>query len=243
MLNCDLGEGVEEVDRMVMPFIDLANIACGGHAGDEESMFKTVELASRNGVLISAHPSYPDRSNFGRVSMKIDSDILKGSLVEQIARISDVILRFKTRLYAVKPHGALYNDMMRKPDIARIVFASVAVFPEVSTLVVQDVKNSSFIQDLAKEFSIGLVYEAFGDRAYQADGLLCPRSEPGSLLSDATAIARQVKCICETQQVIATDGTRISIVADTICLHGDNPAVIEALKLIRRNHSRNCDEC
>ena len=222
-ISCDLGEadtpeGIA-VERAIWPMIDAANVACGGHAGDEDSMREAIGLASSHGVILGAHPSYPDRANFGRVSMDIEHHALVESLVEQLSRLP---------AKRVKAHGALYNDA--HADRGRAAAIVDAVQRAGSAAVVAS--DSSQTAHVARSRGVPVIREAFADRRYNADGSLVSRREPDALLSIAEA-ADQARLLTAEGVVIARGGRRIPIAFETICIHADMEGAVERLRAIR----------
>lgn len=174
LLNCDIGESfgawVMGMDAQVMPFIDCANIACGFHAGDPSVMRKTVGLALRHGVTIGAHPAYPDLNGFGRRSMKCSPEEIRDLLHYQIGALDGICRAQGGRVEYVKPHGALYNDMMANPEILRAVLSAVKEYDaDVAVMILSTVDNE-LSQSIANEYGVRLMFEAFADRAYTSKG-------------------------------------------------------------------------
>lgn len=234
LLNCDLGEISLAHDQHIMPFIDQANIACGVHAGDETSMEETIELASKHNVAIGAHPSYPDRENFGRVSMALTPEQLQKTFSSQVKAIISYCRKHQTVCHYVKPHGALYNDMMKNIELfTRICHIMSKEFPATS-LMVQALPNIAIFQGIADQFNVKLLLEAFADRRYLSSGLLVPRKEKGAVIEDKASILEQVKALCEQNTVMTIDRQAIRITADTLCVHGDSQHALAWVKQIRQ---------
>jgi len=214
-LNCDLGEGAGS-EAAVMPFIDQANIACGGHAGDLESMRTTMALAKQHRVRIGAHPGYPDLENFGRVSMKLSTEeigILVSEQVGALAKLGEVDY--------VKPHGALYHDMMQDDGILAAIRDAIGDRP----LLIQS-------RPVVPDNGAGLMFEAFADRRYTDLGELQPRKEAGSVLSEDD-ILDQVRLLAMEGVVETISGSRMLLQADSLCVHGDNPVGVRLIPAIR----------
>ena len=225
-LNCDLGEGSGN-DAALMPLIDQASVACGGHAGDRQSMMDCVVLAAEHGVQLGAHPAYPDRESFGRRSLTIAPASLAASLRQQVARLAKVAAAAGQQLAYIKPHGALYHDIWTSPELCAVVL-KLAVGLELP-LVVQAGRGALPVEP----GPVQLWKEAFADRAYAVDGSLVARGEAGALL-DASAAAAQTRCLLAQRAVIAIDGTRLPVQADTLCLHGDHPQAIAIGRAVRQ---------
>ncbi len=220
-LSADLGEGSPGEDE-IWPLIDRANVACGGHTGDDDSMRAAAGRAAQHGVVLGAHPSYPDREHFGRRSMQIPPDALRESLRAQIAA-----LRFFAPVHHVKPHGALYNDAHEDRGLAEVIVS--ALDPSLA-LVAPD---HSQMAAAARAAGIQVIREAFADRRYEPDGSLTPRSIAGSTLTIEEAAA-QAALLASEAAVLARDGTRIPIAFDTLCIHADMEGAVERLRAIRR---------
>ena len=234
-LNCDLGEltGVENNDALIMPMIDQANIACGGHAGDLQSMTTTVQLAKKYQVMIGAHPSYPDRENFGRQSMAITAPELQTSLIQQINSLSDICSQQHSQLSYVKPHGALYNDMMKKMSIFETVCQTLSKITEKLPLMIQALPNTEQYQKVANKYGINLLFEAFADRAYQANGLLVPRTQAGAVLHQQDSVIAQITQLIKHQQLTSIDGNKLNLHVDSLCVHGDNDSALALISALR----------
>ena len=224
-LSADLGEGAPD-EAEIWPLITSANVACGGHYGDTDSMTHAAQRARDLGVRIGAHPSYPDRANFGRKSMVLPPAFLRASLVEQINVLLDIV----GKLHHVKPHGALYNDAHKDRALADIVIESIRAIDDTLPIVCSDLSQMAAA---AREAGTPVVREAFADRRYNADGSLVARSEPNSLLGVDEAAA-QAAMLANESAVIARDGSRIAIPFDTICVHADMEHAVERLRAIRR---------
>lgn len=237
LLNCDMGESFGAwtmgLDDQVMPYVDCANIACGFHASDPSVMRKTAGLALANGVRIGAHPAYPDLVGFGRRSMQCSPQEVTDLLHYQIGALDGICRAQGGRVSYVKPHGALYNDMMQNPDLLRTVMHAVAAYDLALPLMLLARRDNQPTRDLAAECAIELLFEAFADRGYDRDGYLLPRSQPGAVLHDPEQVVTQALKLANGQPLTASDGSELQLNADTLCVHGDNPAAIEAVKRIR----------
>ena len=225
-LNCDLGEGCGN-DTELMPMIDQASVACGGHAGDSHSMRACVVLARDHGVAVGAHPAYPDTQGFGRRSLEIAPDALASSLARQVDSLANIAEAEGIALAYIKPHGALYHDLWSKPAVCEVVVSLAAQWR--LPLVVQAGRGALPVT----ADTVELLGEVFADRAYAADGSLLARSQPGAVLG-APAAARQVNSLVVSSQLVAAGGSRLSMSANTVCLHGDNPQAVEVARAIRR---------
>lgn len=234
-LNCDMGESfgpwAKGDDAGVMPFIDWANIACGGHAGDPDTMVATLELAAQHGVHAGAHPGYPDPRNFGRVVWNGPRDSLLRDVQAQIGSLQALAGAHGVQLHHVKPHGALYNVMMADDDLLLDLARAVAAVDDGLTFVLQATPSRAEHEALLAETGLTLAFEAFADRRYAPDGRLESRSIPGSVLTDADLIEDHVRGILAGE--VATADGPLAIQAETLCVHGDNPTALEAVRRVR----------
>jgi len=220
-LNSDLGEGAGH-DAEIMPLVTSANIACGGHAGDERSMRETVELALRHGVAIGAHPGYPDRANFGRLALEMDALALIESVSEQVRALADVAAQAHARIAHVKAHGAMYNQAERDPAIAATIARGIYDDGRGASLIVFAPPGSAMLER-ALAMDLRVAREGFVDRAYEADGTLRSRRLPGALHTDPRVAAAQAVSLARDGGVRAFDGSFLRLEVDTLCLHGDTP--------------------
>lgn len=236
-LNCDLGEsyGAWHMtdDDKIMPFVDMASIACGFHAGDPLVMERAVRFARIHKVEIGAHPSYPDLQGFGRRSMAMAKSELIALLHYQISALDGLAKCQDMSLSYVKPHGALYNDMMSNDDVFESVLQAISSFHKSLPLVVQSTAQWQSHLNRAKNKGVNLLFEAFADRRYQDDGKLLSRSQPGAVL-DAEQMMSQVEQLLSTGKVTTVSGSTLDIKADTLCVHGDNQAALDAIGSIRK---------
>ncbi len=237
LLNCDIGESFGSwtmgLDAEVMPFIDCANIACGFHAGDPSTMRKTVALAVSHGVQIGAHPAYQDLQGFGRRSMAYSAEEIRDLLHYQIGALDGICRAQGTRVSYVKPHGALYNDMMANPAQLRAVIQAVAAYDPQLPLMLMATRDNSAAQALGDEYGLTLWFEAFADRAYDAAGRLVSRNLPGAVHHDAATIVAQALTIARGGELVASDGSALRLQANTLCVHGDNASSVAAVQRIR----------
>ena len=229
-LNCDVGEGIGN-EASLMPFISSANIACGFHAGDQHEMQKMVSLCLRYNVAIGAHPSFPDKANFGRTAMHFSATEIQAIIQNQLNTLNKFINDGGTKMHHVKLHGALYNMAARDSQLAKTVATAVKDFD--SGLIYYGLAGSVMTGE-ATQLGLNVAQEAFADRSYQADGSLTPRSAPNALITDTDQAVRQVLQIINTNMVSATNGENIPIRADTICLHGDGPGAMDLAKKINQ---------
>lgn len=216
-LNCDLGEGIGN-DALIMPFISSANIACGYHAGDENTIRKTIELCLDHKVAIGAHPGFNDKSNFGRIPMQLSSEDLYRLVLAQLEIIQNLVDEKGTTLHHVKPHGALYNMATKSRAMSATLAKAVKDFNP--KLIFYGLSGSSMIEE-AKKIRLATCNEVFADRTYQTDASLTPRSEINALIEDVDSAIHQVLEMLEHNRVPTVNGLSIPIVAESICIHGD----------------------
>ncbi|WP_165672554.1 5-oxoprolinase subunit PxpA [Metapseudomonas otitidis] len=237
LLNCDIGESYGAwtmgLDAEVMPHIDCANIACGFHASEPLTMRRTVALAVKHDVRIGAHPAYPDLAGFGRRSMACSPDEIEAMLLYQMGALDGICRAQGTRVSYVKPHGALYNDMMREPAKLRAVMRAVVAYDASLPLMLMATRDDRAAQAMADEMGLQLWLEAFADRAYDADGRLLSRSQPDAVHEDADRVVAQALALARGEALRASDGSALYLRADTLCVHGDNAGSVAAVQRIR----------
>lgn len=236
LLNCDLGESFGAWtmgdDSAIMPLIDCANIACGFHASDPLTMDKTVALAAAHGVQIGAHPAYPDLVGFGRRSMALSPDEITATVLYQIGALDGFCRRHQTAVRYVKPHGALYHDMIQHDATFRAILTAVQAYDPSLPLVLPARFDPEPWRDTAAEFGLQLWFEGFADRAYQADANLVPRHQVGAVLSDLDAMVAQALQLA-AGSVSTQNGKSLALQIDTLCVHGDTPQALAAVRAIR----------
>jgi 5-oxoprolinase (ATP-hydrolysing) subunit A len=228
-LNCDLAEGAGH-DAELMMQISSANIACGAHAGDEQTMRAAVRLAKRHDVAIGAHPGFADRAHFGRRELSLAPADIVQLVRDQIRALQTICAAEGARLIHVKPHGALYNMAARDGVVAEAIASAVLQSDQELRLVMLAASPGA---SAACRCGLRVIEEAFADRAYEADGSLMPRGSSNALIIDAEIAARQAHLIAREQHVIAANGMRIAMRADTLCIHGDNPNAVKIAKIVR----------
>jgi UPF0271 protein len=238
LLNCDMGESYGAwtmgLDAEVMPFIDCANIACGFHAGDPGIMRKTVSLALAHDVMIGAHPAYPDLVGFGRRSMACTPAEIQDLLHYQIGALDGICRVQGGRVSYVKPHGAMYNDMMANPEQLRAVIEAIARYDAQLPLMLMATRDNAAAQALGDEFGVQLWFEAFADRAYDSAGRLVSRQLPGAVHHAPEVIIAQALTLSRGDPLRASDGSALHLKADTLCVHGDNASSVTAVQRIRQ---------
>lgn len=233
-INADVGEGFGN-EALLMPYLSSCNIACGGHAGNFESMLKVVKLAKTHDVKIGAHPSFPDKENFGRKVLEISSTDLFLSLKDQIKSLIKVLNNENCLLQHIKLHGALYNLAAIDERIAKVVIDVVKSIDLTKKLYVP---YKSVIADIAIKNNIEIVYEAFADRNYNSDLTLVSREHKNAVIKDEKLVFNHVYRMVLHQKVKTIQNIEVEIKADTFCLHGDNPKAIHLIKKLSKelNH-------
>lgn len=238
-INCDLGEGFEDVDSLLIPLVDQASIASGGHTGDEASMTRCIKLAKLHHTDIGIHPSYPDRENFGRKSLTIPLEDLRKNLRKQIEYFLALCKKENAVASYVKAHGALYNDLAKDKGLLELFMNLVAGVNQQQSLetplavMLSASLCTPEVIELARKLNLSLLFEAFADRAYCDDGSLLARSELGAVLHDPAAIVAQFSSLADKSGVTTVTGNWLELRADTVCVHGDNPAVVPAIKTLK----------
>jgi UPF0271 protein len=237
-LNADVGEGGGRDDAL-FPLITSANIACGGHAGDEDSMAIAVIGAMQNGLAIGAHPGFEDRRDFGRTERAISTADAVDLIVRQVSALQGVAAARGARITHVKPHGALYNLTGRDPVLADAVAAAVVQLDP--SLVLYGLAGGALLTaGLAR--GLRVASEVFADRRYLATGALVPRSRPDAVIADEAEAVEQTLRMINAGSVQAVTGEIIAVRADTVCLHGDSPHAVEFARRLRSalSHEKNC---
>jgi len=234
-INSDLGESEKSLangtDFELMRSITSANVACGGHAGDERTMRETVRIAKQLGVAVGAHPGYPDRENFGRIESPMSAAEVEATVRDQIAALAEIAAPLGVQLVHCKPHGALYHAANKSAEVAAAIGRAVLESDEQLIMVGQ-----AGLSTLTLWESMGLscAAEAFADRAYEPDGILRKRALPGALLDDPAMAARQAVDIATRQIAMATDGTELKVVAQTVCIHSDTPGSVAIARAVNQ---------
>lgn len=229
-LNVDLAEGCSN-DQHLLQLVTSANIACGLHAGDFNEMHKAIRWAKENKVRVGAHPSFPDRENFGRTNMLLPDDELKACLLYQLGAVKALCDAEGVSLSYVKPHGALYNQAAKDESLAALIALTIKQFdPSLKLMGL----SGSLMLKVAQQHGLGIISEVFADRHYLADGSLVPRSRADALVdNDEEAISQVLQMVLQGS-VPTVDGQDVAIQADSICLHGDGEHAISFAKKIRK---------
>lgn len=225
-LNADVGEDPTALarDEAIAACVTTINIACGGHAGDELTMRQLLKVAKRLGLNVAAHPSYPDRANFGRVAMAIAPDALSHTIAEQVGTLARIAQELGLRVRRVKPHGALYHAANHDPTICNAIAQGVdRVIPGAAFVTQAGLGAAAHWRSQGRT----VLEEAFADRRYNADATLVARTHPDALIQSAPLVAEQALRIATGQPITTLQGTPLTIRADTICIHGDTPNALE----------------
>lgn len=233
-LNADLGEGVGlwrmTDDEGLLDIVSSANVACSFHAGDPSQMRRICRLAAERGVAVGAHVSYPDLQGFGRRFIDIDPGELEDAVLYQLSAIQGMARAEGTAVRYVKPHGALYNAIVtHEVQAAAVVSAVSAAAPGLPVL---GLPGATWLTQ-GEAAGLQPVHEVFADRAYEADGTLVSRDEPGSVIHDADVIADRVLQMVRESTVVARDGSVVTLEAQSICVHGDSPGAVEIARRVR----------
>lgn len=234
-LNCDMGEVPEAIadgtQEELLRSITSANVACGGHAGDEQTMRITIEQAMRHGVAIGAHPGYADRENFGRLELKIPAQDVADSVFEQVRALAKVAEKCGAQVVHVKPHGALYNQAVRNRELAQAIADGVARWR--GDVVLVGLAGSPMLE-VFRDAGFAVAAEAFADRRYEPDGTLRSRKFEDALIRDPEMAARQALGMVERGLVTASDGSEVALEPQTICIHGDTPGAAKIAAEVAR---------
>ena len=229
-INCDLGEGLNN-EHIIMPLINSCNIACGGHAGNNESMIECVEIAIRNNLQIGAHPSYPDKLNFGRKKIDISTSEFSFSIINQIKSLEQIVSSYGKQINHIKAHGALYNEMIHDLDTADFYLDTIKDYKEKYSLYVP---YQSEIEILALKRGFKIIYEVFADRNYNDDLSLVSRDKEFALINKPKEVIKHITSIIESNIVKTVSGNTHKIKFDTFCVHSDTNNSIEILKEINK---------
>lgn len=228
-LNADLGEG-GSADAELMTLVSSVSIACGFHAGDASTMLTSVRNAVKNGVAIGAHPSFPDRENFGRTAMDLPPETVYAQVLYQIGALEAIVRAENGVLRHVKPHGMLYNQAAKDPALADAIARAVRDCNP--ALILVGLAGSELIR-AGERLGLTTRQEVFADRGYQPDGSLVPRTQPGALITDEERALAQTLEMVRSGHVTAIDGTSAAVKADTVCLHGDGEHALQFARRLR----------
>ncbi|MCR5150807.1 MAG: LamB/YcsF family protein [Clostridiales bacterium] len=227
-LNCDLGEGAA-FDEQIIPLISSANIACGFHAGDSETMAKTLELCKKNGIAAGAHPGYPDKENFGRNNMDVTPEQVYYFTLNQLGAISALAKAKGVKLQHIKPHGAMYNMAAKNKALSDAIAKAVKDFD--GSLILLALSGSEMINS-AKEYGLKYAAEVFADRAYEKDGTLRARKLEGSMITDENEAVKRVIRMVKEGKVTCYTGEDVCVEAHSVCVHGDGEKALDFVRML-----------
>jgi len=237
-LNCDMGEsfGIWKMgeDELIMPHINMANLACGFHSSDSTTMNKSVELAVKHNVTIGAHPSYQDLVGFGRRSIACTEEEISAIILYQIGALSSFCKVHNTNISYVKPHGALYNDMMKDENIFKSILRAIASFDKTIKLMILSTPDYERFENIASFYDIELLYEVFADRNYNDDGSLVSRTQNNAVVQNEEDVISRVKILSKDGYIESINGKKLSIKANTICVHGDGENALSFIKALKK---------
>jgi len=237
-LNCDMGEsfGIWELgeDELIMPFIDMANLACGFHASDSMIMSHSVNLAVKYNISIGAHPSYQDLVGFGRRSISCTDEEITALILYQLGALDAFCKAKNTQVTYLKPHGALYNDMMKNENIFTAILEAISAFNPNIKLMILSTPNFERFENIAFSYNVKLIYEVFADRNYNDDGSLVSRTQKNAVVSNENEVIQRVKILEQENYINSINGKKLFIKADTICVHGDGQNALSFIKALRK---------
>jgi UPF0271 protein len=237
-LNCDMGEsfGIWKMgyDEEIMPFIDMANLACGYHASDALNMNKSVALAKKHNVTIGAHPSYQDLVGFGRRSMLCSLQEIKSIVLYQLGALNAFCKAHGTAISYLKPHGALYNDMIKDENIFKAVLSAIASFDKNIKLMVLSTLNNEANKHTALLYGINLIFEVFADRNYNDNGTLVSRAMPNALIEDELEVTQRILTLRDRSYIESINKEKLFIEVNSVCVHGDTKNALEFIRLLKK---------
>ena len=235
-INCDLGEKSKhhsnKYDPDLLEIVNSANVACGYHAGDEETMNQVVKISKNNGVSIGAHPSFKDPENFGRERMNLSESEIKKLIIDQYEILQKIALNYDEKVSHVKPHGALNNMACEDIELATILAKTIK---DINKDIIYLVPTGSKMQEAAKKFDMKFACEIFADRNYEDDGNLVSRKKSHALITDPEQAKKHVLKMVQTQSLNCHSGKQIPCEIDSVCIHGDNLSSLATAKSIREN--------
>lgn len=229
LLNADLGEGVTGEEQLI-PYLHLASISCGAHAGDESTIRRTIRLCARQGVRVGAHPSFIDRAHFGRIEQSLSPGAIEALVIEQLELFRNWTSKENASIFFVKPHGALYNLAARDRDVACSIATAIKKIDP--TWALMGLAGSVSIEE-ARSMGLTTISEAFADRRYRSDGSLCPRTDPRALMEDPTDVVEQVRHLRNENRVYSIEGAWVQVHADAVCVHGDGTQALAFVRSVR----------
>ena len=237
-LNCDMGEsfGIYSfgLDKEVMPYIDMANLACGFHASDPVTMHKSINNAKEHDVEIGCHPAYPDLIGFGRREISCSQEEIVSFILYQLGALDAICKSYDVKVTYVKPHGALYNSMMNNEMIFKAIAKAISKYDNSIKLMILSTLNNSHYQVLANKYNISLLYEVFADRSYSDEGLLIPRTQKNAVITDEKELIQRAKQLFKEGTIKTINDKELTLQADTICVHGDNTSALQIIKSLHK---------
>jgi len=230
-----MGEALDvNLDELIMPYIDMANLACAFHAGDPVTMHKSIKNAKDNAVSIGAHPSYPDLEGFGRREMICTTEEIVSFVIYQCGALDALCQSYGVKISYIKPHGALYNTMMKDMEVFKAIAKAVSKYDKnIKLMILSNTQNEKFAS-LADKYGVSLLYEVFADRAYQDDGSLVPRSQAGAVLDSVDEVLKRATLLQNEGVIESINGKKLSLHADTLCVHGDNTHALALIKALNQ---------
>lgn len=230
-INCDVGEGVAN-EHLIIPFISSCNIACGGHFGDANTIDKTLDLAIKHKVKIGAHPSFPDKKNFGRKLMQISDEEFEKSIQHQLDLFLECLHKKNQQLHHIKPHGALYNEISVNKNLAQLFVKTINTYLGEAYLYVP---FQSEIEKVALKENVNIKYEAFADRNYTNDLKLVSRANENALITNTDEITNRIFKLVKDKTLKSIFGEELNVKADTVCIHSDTENAIDIAKELHAN--------
>jgi len=221
-------------DELIMPYINMANLACGFHSSDSITMSKSVQLAVKHNITIGAHPSYQDLVGFGRRSMNCSVEEISAIIIYQLGALSGFCKVYDTEVSYVKPHGALYNDMMKDENIYKAILKAISSFDKNIKLMILSTPNHEEFAKIASSYGVELIYEVFADRNYNDDGSLVSSSESNAVVHDENEVIQRVELLANDGYISSINGNKLFIKADTICVHGDGQNALSFIKALKK---------
>ena len=237
-LNCDMGEsfGLWEIgaDQEIMPYIDMANLACGFHAGDSVTMYKSVALAKEHNVEVGAHPGYQDLVGFGRRSMVCTKGEIIALVLYQLGALSAFCKVHNTKVTYLKPHGALYQDMMKDNNVFNAIVEAIASYDTSIKLMILSTPRNKEYATMARLYNIELLFEVFADRNYNDDGSLVSRMKSNAVIKDEADVVSRIKSLKEDGSLLSINNKKLTLQTDVLCVHGDTQNALEFIKILKR---------
>jgi len=227
------------LDKEVMPYIEMANLACGFHASDPVTMHKSIKNAKEYEVEIGSHPAYPDLVGFGRREMNCSQEEIISFIIYQLGALDALCKSYDTKVTYLKPHGALYNSMMKNETVFKAIAKAISKYDHSIKLMILSSSKNTHYQELSEKYKIELLYEVFADRAYTDEGFLVSRNEKGAVITKEQEVLDRAKLLFEKNIIKTITGKELKLKVDTICVHGDNQsalALIKSLYKIKNDH-------